>query len=76
MFGCLFPIKSLKLTLDELQWLAVPYAYTNEHVGSLALNETDWLGHIPAYSPQWGVWFDYWMLLICGGIPWQVKTST
>jgi len=53
-------------------WLAVPYAYTNEHVGSLALNETDWMGHIPAYSPQWGVWFDYWMLLICGGIPWQV----
>ncbi|MCL4146821.1 UNVERIFIED_CONTAM: hypothetical protein GTU68_003607, partial [Idotea baltica] len=41
-------------------------------VGSLSLNETDWLGSIEATSPEWGVWFDYWMLLICGGIPWQV----
>jgi len=53
-------------------WLTVPYALTHKAVGSLALNETDWLGSIPADSPQWGLWVDYWMLLICGGIPWQV----
>ena len=41
-------------------------------MGSLSLNETDWLGHIPSDSPAWGLWVDYWLLLICGGIPWQV----
>ncbi|KAF2348984.1 Sodium/solute symporter [Trinorchestia longiramus] len=54
------------------QWLCVPFALQHSAVGSLALSETDWLGHIPADSPAWGLWFDYWLLLICGGIPWQV----
>ncbi|XP_037789860.1 high-affinity choline transporter 1-like isoform X2 [Penaeus monodon] len=53
-------------------WLTVPFAMTNEAVGSLALNETNWLGSIEATSPEWGLWIDYWLLLICGGIPWQV----
>ncbi|KAK3859265.1 hypothetical protein Pcinc_034603, partial [Petrolisthes cinctipes] len=53
-------------------WIAVPFSMTHEAVGSLALNETDWLGHIEPSSPEWGLWIDYWLLLICGGIPWQV----
>ncbi|XP_071529907.1 high-affinity choline transporter 1-like [Panulirus ornatus] len=53
-------------------WLSVPYSMTNEAVGSLALNETNWLGSIEPSSPEWGLWIDYWLLLICGGIPWQV----
>ncbi|XP_064105781.1 high-affinity choline transporter 1-like isoform X1 [Macrobrachium nipponense] len=53
-------------------WLTVPFAYAHEAVGSLSLNETDWLGSIESTSPEWGLWIDYWLLLICGGIPWQV----
>ncbi|KAG7169260.1 High-affinity choline transporter 1-like 2 [Homarus americanus] len=53
-------------------WLAVPFSMMNEAVGSLAPNETNWVGSIEPYSPEWGLWIDYWLLLICGGIPWQV----
>uniref|UniRef100_A0A2P2I691 High-affinity choline transporter 1-like n=3 Tax=Hirondellea gigas TaxID=1518452 RepID=A0A2P2I691_9CRUS len=53
-------------------WLCVPFALQHEAVGSLSLSNTDWLGHIPADSPAWGIWVDYWLLLICGGLPWQV----
>ncbi|XP_018016088.1 high-affinity choline transporter 1 isoform X2 [Hyalella azteca] len=53
-------------------WLCVPFALQHDAVGSLALSETNWMGHIPANSPAWGLWVDYWLLLICGGIPWQV----
>ncbi|KAL7647381.1 UNVERIFIED_CONTAM: hypothetical protein RMT77_000977 [Armadillidium vulgare] len=53
-------------------WLSVPFALQHPAVGSLSLNNTDWLGHIEPTSPEWGVWIDYWLLLICGGIPWQV----
>nr|XP_045610008.1 high-affinity choline transporter 1-like [Procambarus clarkii] len=53
-------------------WLAVPFSMTNQAVGSLALNETNWLGSIESDSPEWGQWIDYWLLLVCGGIPWQV----
>lgn len=53
-------------------WLSVPFALNNEAVGSLSLNETDWMGHIPSDSPAWGLWVDYWLLLVCGGLPWQV----
>ncbi|XP_069937379.1 high-affinity choline transporter 1 [Cherax quadricarinatus] len=53
-------------------WLAVPFCVMNEAVGSLALNETNWLGSMEPASPEWGLWVDFWLLLICGGIPWQV----
>ncbi|XP_063859734.1 high-affinity choline transporter 1-like isoform X1 [Scylla paramamosain] len=53
-------------------WITVPFAMVHESVGSLALNETNWLGSIEPTSPEWGLWIDYWLLLICGGIPWQV----
>ncbi|CAL4076074.1 unnamed protein product, partial [Meganyctiphanes norvegica] len=53
-------------------WLAIPFAMTSEYVGSLSLNETDWVGNIPADDPSWGTWVDYYILLIFGGIPWQV----
>lgn len=53
-------------------WLAIPFAMTSEYVGSLSLNQTDWLGNIPAGDPSWGTWVDYYILLIFGGIPWQV----
>ena len=48
------------------QWLAVPFAITNPVVSSLSLNETNWVGNIEPTSPEWGLWVDYWLLLICG----------
>lgn len=54
-------------------WLAIPFALMHEAVGSLALSETDWLGSIDPETPWvWGEWTDFYILLIFGGIPWQV----
>ncbi|XP_069169304.1 high-affinity choline transporter 1 isoform X1 [Procambarus clarkii] len=53
-------------------WLAVPFAMSNEAVGSLSPSVTDWLGSISADTPWlWGEWTDFAVLLIFGGIPWQ-----
>lgn len=53
-------------------WLAVPFSMQSEFVGSLDLNSTNWLGDPPTNPYEWGAWWDYAFLLICGGIPWQV----
>lgn len=67
------PYDAMVTQVFLLQWITVPFAMVHESVGSLALNETDWLGSIEPTSPEWGLWIDYWLLLICGGIPWQVR---
>lgn len=52
-------------------WITVPFAITHEAVASLAPDVTDWVGSID--QPWvWGEWADYAVLLIFGGIPWQV----
>lgn len=57
-----------------LQWITIPFALVHEAVGSLRLNETDWLGSISEDTPWvWGEWTDFAVLLIFGGIPWQVR---
>lgn len=44
---------------------------TNKAVSSIAPSEVDWIGEL---EPQYlGQYFDYGMLLVFGGIPWQVK---
>ncbi|XP_071946750.1 high-affinity choline transporter 1-like isoform X2 [Antedon mediterranea] len=49
-------------------WLSIPFALANEHVTSIT--ETNWFGTWEnKYS---GVWLDYALLLILGGVPWQV----
>ncbi|CAL4106009.1 unnamed protein product, partial [Meganyctiphanes norvegica] len=53
-------------------WLAIPFAWTNEAVGSLAQKDTDWFGNIPLGDPTWGLWADLMILHIFGGLPWQV----
>ncbi|KAK8386520.1 hypothetical protein O3P69_010863 [Scylla paramamosain] len=54
-------------------WITVPFAIGHEAVSSLAPSVTDWVGSIPADTPWvWGEWADYAVLLIFGGIPWQV----
>ncbi|KAF0311639.1 High-affinity choline transporter 1 [Amphibalanus amphitrite] len=51
-------------------WFSIPFAMSNEAFTTLDISENDWIGSVePHYA---GVWFDYAMLLICGGIPWQV----
>ncbi|CAL8124475.1 unnamed protein product [Orchesella dallaii] len=55
-------------------WLCIPFALTNEAVGSLtdAINDPniDWLGELK--QEDYGQWIDYALLLVFGGIPWQV----
>lgn len=44
---------------------------TNSAVSSIAPSEVDWVGTL---EPQYyGQYFDYGMLLVFGGIPWQVS---
>ena len=57
-----------------MQWISVPFAQTHPAVGSLAPSVTDWIGAIDPGTPWvWGEWIDYYVLLIFGGIPWQVS---
>eukprot|EP00127_Corallochytrium_limacisporum_P006532 Clim_evm4s230 gene=Clim_evmTU4s230 len=51
-------------------WLAVPFVLTSDDVGKLSNEPQSWLGTWE--SDQTWVWLDYALLLICGGIPWQV----
>ncbi|KAI5733547.1 hypothetical protein M8J76_013153 [Diaphorina citri] len=51
-------------------WLCVPFAWANDHVMPLSAQEVDWVGKIEGKD----FWFylDYGLLLVFGGIPWQV----
>ncbi|XP_035226604.1 high-affinity choline transporter 1-like [Stegodyphus dumicola] len=51
-------------------WLCIPFSLTNSAVGSLALKDTDWVGSLEPSSI--GQYLDYGLLLVLGGIPWQV----
>lgn len=51
-------------------WLSIPFAMTNKAVTSITKDSSKWVGEIP--TAKIGVWLDYAMLLICGGLPWQV----
>lgn len=51
-------------------WLCIPFSLTNSAVGSLSLADNNWIGNVrPALAGQY---IDYGLLLILGGIPWQV----
>eukprot|EP00111_Clytia_hemisphaerica_P022473 TCONS_00066089-protein len=51
-------------------WLCVPFSLSNDVTTSLSVTKTEWIGHLEGYRV--GQWIDYAMLLICGGLPWQV----
>ena len=53
------------------QWLAIPFAMTNSAVDSIAVTAPTWLGSLDA---DWwlGNYIDAGLMLIFGGIPWQV----
>lgn len=54
-------------------WMCIPFAWSNPHVKSLSGMEVDWIGEIGEKK----FWFycDYGLLLVFGGIPWQVAMS-
>jgi high affinity choline transporter 7 len=43
----------------------------NEHVLPLNSQEVDWIGEVK--PEEYGFYLDYGLLLILGGIPWQVN---
>lgn len=56
--------------LRSLQWLSVPFAWTHKAVDRAEVTSTKWIGTLtPDYV---GSWIDYALLLVFGGIPWQV----
>ncbi|KAG8252645.1 hypothetical protein J6590_053177 [Homalodisca vitripennis] len=50
-------------------WMCVPFAWMNEHVQPLSVKE-DWIGSVD--PDMYGYYVDYGLLLVFGGIPWQV----
>ena len=52
-------------------WIAVPFAMSHKGVGSIVSTWPEWRGQIG--NTQWVEWIDSMLLLIFGGIPWQVR---
>ena len=50
--------------------MCIPFAMFNEHVGSLTSQDVDWIGSVD--RREIGYYIDYGLLLVFGGIPWQV----
>lgn len=54
-------------------WMCIPFAWANEHVAPLSSMEVDWIGEI---NPgEYWFYIDYGLLLVFGGIPWQVNDN-
>lgn len=51
-------------------FLTLPFALTHEHVAPISTTSHIWKGELKPYAA--GKWIDYAVLLVCGGIPWQV----
>ncbi|XP_072400612.1 high-affinity choline transporter 1 [Diabrotica undecimpunctata] len=51
-------------------WMCIPFAWNNEHVAPLSSMEVDWIGYIK--TEEIFYYIDYGLLLVFGGIPWQV----
>ncbi|KAK7601145.1 hypothetical protein V9T40_008586 [Parthenolecanium corni] len=51
-------------------WLCVPFAWANEKVKPLLDQDVDWIGTVN--DDEFWSYLDYGLLLIFGGIPWQV----
>ena len=61
------------LPLAAPQWLCIPFAWNHEAVGQVTAEEMDWVGSVDG---RWGYYVDYSLLLVFGGIPWQVRTGS
>jgi hypothetical protein len=51
--------------------MCIPFAMMDEHVGSLSPSEVDWIGEIG--EDHYWFYIDNGLLLVFGGIPWQVS---
>lgn len=51
-------------------WMCIPFAWSNDHVRSLSDMDVDWIGYVEP-KQRW-FYIDYGLLLVFGGIPWQV----
>lgn len=51
-------------------WLCIPFSLTNPAVKSMSSDYHDWFGDLPTW--QMGQYLDYGLLLVLGGVPWQV----
>lgn len=56
--------------LLSLQWVCIPFCIHNKAVGPLTYPSNDWIGTVQRQDI--GVWLDCGLLLVLGGIPWQV----
>ena len=62
---------SLFLKPCILQWICIPFAMTNEVVENITLNSTtQWVRTVDGAGA--GVYADSFLLLVFGGVPWQV----
>lgn len=52
-------------------WMCIPFAWSHPQVKSLTGMEVDWIGEIG--EKKFWYYCDYGLLLIFGGIPWQVR---
>lgn len=52
------------------QWMCIPFAWANPKVQSLSSMDVDWIGKVK--PEEYWFYVDYGLLLIFGGIPWQV----
>ncbi|KAI4498785.1 hypothetical protein M0802_005960 [Mischocyttarus mexicanus] len=51
-------------------WMCIPFAWTNPKVQPLSSMDVDWIGEVE--PDQYFLYVDNGLLLIFGGIPWQV----
>ncbi|GBP47410.1 High-affinity choline transporter 1 [Eumeta japonica] len=51
-------------------WMCIPFAWANPHVKPLSSMDVDWIGEVK--SEYYWFYIDYGLLLVFGGIPWQV----
>jgi len=51
-------------------WLCIPFSLEHPAVKSMSSDIHDWFGDLPFH--KWGQYLDYGLLLVLGGVPWQV----
>ena len=54
--------------------LCIPFVWTNEAIDYETLSNIDWVGKVETIGI--GAYIDFYLLVILGGIPWQVHRSS
>lgn len=61
----------LEVRILSFQWLSVPFAWMHPAVSRVEVSSAKWMGTLE--PGDIGSWIDYALLLVFGGIPWQVR---